>query len=830
MKNIVIGILAHVDAGKTTLIESILYNAKTIAKMGRVDHKNTLLDYDEQERDRGITIYAKEAFFEYDNNRVFVIDTPGHMDFSSEMERSLQVLDLAILLISARDGIQSHTKTIWRLLKHYKVPTIIFVNKMDISLMSKEELIKEIQSKLDSHSINYNNQDLCLINDNILNEYLNTDNISNESLSKALYNREFFPIFFGSALLNEGIIELIDAISNLSLDIKYSDEFKARVYKLSYDENNLPLAHIKINGGKLHVKDKINDEEKVDQIRLYLGSKYININEADAGMICVIKGLNNAYVGEGLGKEDDSEKPLLNACMNYKMILPDDISPLEMMKYCNILKSEDPELNIYYDSNNKEIIVSIMGSIQMEILTKKIEAISHVHVAFEVASVIYNETITNEVIGVGHFEPLRHYAEVHIKLEPLPLGSGLKYDSALSSDDLPINFQKQILSHMKDKAHLGVLTSSPITDIKMTLVAAKYHLKHTEGGDFKEATYRAIRQGLLKAQSVLLEPYYEYNLTLPSKSLSKALFDLENKHATINIQELDNGYVEVYGKGPCVELMDYKTEVIAYTSGLGEFSVSPSNYGPCVNQEEVIDKISYNPLHDTENPSSSIFCLHGSSTIIPYDKVEEYMHIPFETKSSTEYSHNPYNISEEMSKLAFMQSGGRNKKQEKRRTPSNKKVDDKKEEVKIEIKEKLKDILIVDGYNMIFSWANLKDLAKTDMHAARENLIDLIVSYQGYKGQEVILVFDGYKTMDNLGSMKIVGNTKIIYTKYGITADSYIEKLVHELKGKYHIEVASSDNLIQNAIFANSAKRISASELESKIKSFRQDIKDTYTK
>ena len=829
MKNTVIGILAHVDAGKTTLIESILYNAKTIAKMGRVDHKNSLLDYDGQERDRGITIYAKEAFFEYDNNRIFVIDTPGHMDFSSEMERSLQVLDLAVLLINARDGIQSHTKTIWRLLKHYRVPTVIFVNKMDISHRSKDELIKEIQTKLDSHSINYNDQDLCLINDNILNEYLSTNKISGDSLSMALYNREFFPIFFGSALLNEGIKELMTAITNLSLDIKYSDEFKARVYKISYDENNLPLAHIKINGGKLHVKDKIHGEEKADQIRLYLGSKYISISEAEAGMVCVIKGLNHAYVGEGLGKEEDSDKPLLNACMNYKLILPDDISPLEMMKYCNILKNEDPELNIRYDSANKEIIISIMGSIQMEILTKKIEDISHVQVAFEVASVIYNETIVNEVIGVGHFEPLRHYAEVHIKLEPLPLGSGLKYDSILSSDDLPINYQKQILSHMKDKIHLGVLTGSPITDIKMTLVAAKYHPKHTEGGDFKEATYRAIRQGLLKAQSILLEPYYEYNLTLPNKSLSKALFDLENKHASISIQELNNDYVEVSGKGPCVELMNYKTEVIAYTSGLGEFSVSPSDYGPCVNQEEIIDKISYDPLHDTENPSSSIFCLHGSSSIIPYDKVEEYMHIPFETKSSIEYSRNPYSISEEMSKLAFIQSGGRNKKQEKRYSP-NKKIEDKREEVKIEIKETLPDILIVDGYNMIFSWADLKALAPNDMHAARENLIDLIVSYQGYRGAEAILVFDGYKTMDNLGSMKTIGNTKVIYTKYGITADSYIEKLVHELRGKYRIEVASSDNLIQNAIFANGAKRISASELENKIKSFRQDIKDTYTK
>lgn len=819
MKNIVTGILAHVDAGKTTCIESMLYTAGILTKTGRVDHGDALLDFNEQERARGITIYSKEANLIWKNTYVSMIDTPGHMDLSSEMERCLQVLDVAIVLISGLDGVQSHTKTIWKCLEHYQIPTIIFVNKMDISHHDKESLLKNIQTELSRNCIDLFNADeenIAMLNDDLLNHYLDTGDISKELLQQAIFTRKCFPILFGSALKKEGIQDLLDVLDQYALAKTYPNSFGAKVYKISYEGNNLPLYHVKITGGNLQVKDKISEDQKVDQIRLYCGPQYQVVPSIDAGKICVLKGLHDLYVGQGLGFEKESSSPILNAYMNYRMVLPASQDPLEMIKYCKILMQEDPQLQIQYHSISKQIHVRIMGSIQMEILQKKIEELSHVHVTFENGDILYKETISNSVIGVGHYEPLRHYAEVHIELEPLKRGSGLQYESKVSTDILPQHWQRLILTHMQEKEHLGVLTGSPITDIKMTLVNGKAHIKHTEGGDFRQATYRAIRQGLMKAHSVLLEPYYAYTLTIPSSSLSKAMYDLESRQATIQIQEKENSQMELTGKGPVRLLMDYHREVIAYTKGQGNFSVSLSGYEPCNQQEEIIEHFHYDPNSDLENPSSSIFCSKGAGITIPYNEVEEHMHLPFEKKGKSSYQPSKYKISEEEAREIFLNSGGRNKNNTKT-VKTKKKIDYNLKTTHVE--PILPECLIIDGYNMIYSWKDLSSLAKKDISSAREQLISDVVNYQVFRGCKVILVFDGYRVKNNVGNSSNKENTSIVYTKSGQTADSYIEKTVHELKNKYRIRVASSDGLIQNTILANGATRMSAHELETKVKS-----------
>jgi len=820
MKRIVTGILAHVDAGKTTCIESMLYTSKTIRKLGRVDHQDAYLDYDNQERERGITIYSKEAHFHWKDSEIYLIDTPGHVDFSSEMERSLQVLDLAILLINGQDGIQSHTSTIWKCLKHYKIPTLIFINKMDISYKTQEELMNDLKTHFSSNCINFKSEDaedeLSMLNEDIMNHYLETEEIDSSLLQQAIFKRECFPVFFGSALKIQGIEDLMDAIIDLSFIQDYPEDFGARVYKISSDDQGNRLTHVKITGGVLNAKDKVGTDEKVDQIRLYNGKQFEMVQTAYPGMICALKGLNKYEVGQGLGFESDTTKPLLNAYMNYQLLLPEGVDALTMMRYCSVLAQEDPQLQIEYDEQRKQIFLRLMGSIQMEILQKEIEKRSKVKVGFTTGKVLFKETIQNTVIGVGHFEPLRHYAEVHLKLEPLPRGKGLVFESNCSNDDLALNWQNLILTHLKEKQHKGVLTGSPITDIKITLVAGKAHLKHTEGGDFRQATYRAIRQGLKEAESVLLEPYYSFELVVENQYVSKALFDLENKHCSFKIEEDMNNLVHIKGTGPVRELMDYQKDVIAYTKGKGQFICELEDYHACFDQEKIIEETNYDSEADLNNPTGSVFCEHGAGYFVPWDEVKEHMHIQIKEANSTSYtSYVKHTVREEELKKVFNSLGGNNKKAEK---PIKKKAKVDMNLNQIHVEDKKPECLMIDGYNMIYDWQDLKDIAKVNIESARDELINRISNYQGYKQIKVILVFDGYRVKNNTGSHFNQGNLDIIYTRYNQTADSYIEKAVHDLKKKYELSVATSDGLIQNAILANGAKRISARELEIAVK------------
>lgn len=819
MKRIVTGILAHVDAGKTTCIESMLYTSKTIRKLGRVDHQDAYLDFDNQERERGITIYSKEAHFHWKDSEIYLIDTPGHVDFSSEMERSLQVLDLAILLINGQDGIQPHTTTIWKCLKHYHIPTLIFINKMDISYKSKEELIQDLKTNFSQNCIDFSKEDvddeLSMVNEDIMNQYLETETIDSSLLQQAIFKRECFPVFFGSALKINGIEELMDAIVNLSFIPEPSNCFKAKVYKISTDEQGNRLTHVKITGGQLHTKDKISNEEKVDQIRIYNGRQYEMIQTAYPGMICALKGLNTYEVGNGLGAESDAQKPILNAYMNYQLLLPDGVDALMMMRYCSVLAQEDPQLQMEYDEQTKQIFLRFMGSIQMEILQKEIEKRSKIKVGFTTGKVVFKETIQNTVIGVGHYEPLRHYAEVHLQLEPLPRGKGLQFETDCPNDDLAINWQNLVLTHLKEKQHKGVLTGAPITDMKITLIQGKAHLKHTEGGDFRQATYRAVRQGLKEAQSILLEPYYSFELILENQYVSKALFDLENRHCSVKIEEDLQNHVHIKGQGPVRLLMDYSKEVMAYTKGKGQFSCELESYHECVDQEQIIKEFHYDSESDLNNPTGSIFCEHGAGYFVPWNEVKEHMHIQIKQASSASYSYVKHTVNEEELKRVFHSLGGNNKKEQKA-YKKKKKVD--LDLNTIHIEDQKPECLMIDGYNMIYDWQDLKDIAKQSIESARDELISRISNYQGYKRIKVILVFDGYRVKNNIGSHFHQGNLDIIYTKYNQTADSYIEKAVHDLKKKYDLSVATSDGLIQNAILANGAKRISARELEITVK------------
>lgn len=828
-KKITIGILAHVDAGKTTCIESMLYQAKEIRHLGRVDHQDALLDYDQQERERGITIYAKEAAFSWKDAQIYVIDTPGHIDFSSEMERSLQVLDLAILLINGQDGVQSHTETIWKCLEQYHVPTILFINKMDITYTSKEDLMAELQSKCSANCIDMKGPDTeeqwAMVNEDLMNAFLETEDLPLSLKQEAIVRREAFPCFFGSALKQEGITDLLDAIVDYSLEKEYPQDFGAKVYKISKDEQGNRLTHIKVTGGTIQAKQKINDEEKVDQIRIYNGPNYTSISQAEAGTICAIKGLSSFEVGQGLGAQEDSPEPLLDACMTYQLLLPKGIDPLQMKDVCDQLAQEDPQLHMQFDQEAKSISLSLMGAIQMEVLSKRIYDLCQIQVGFGPGHIIYKETITNTVRGVGHFEPLRHYAEVHLQLEPLPRNRGMVYEANLPMGQLAVNWQNLILHHLQEREHRGVLTCSPITDIKISLLAGKANLKHTSGGDFRQATYRAIRQGLMKAEKQLLEPYYQFTLEVPRESLSKALYDMEQKHASIQMEEVDEKTMQITGRGPVATLINYQQELIAYTKGLGKFTAQMDGYDLCHNAEEVIEKRHYDPENDRFNPTGSVFCTHGSGYYVPWDEVEEHMHIqPKSEETSTSYRSVKYTISDQEAKKAFERMSGQNK-NEKKQAKKPKKTDYTKD---THVQPTLPVCLIIDGYNQIFGWDAFRDLEQNDISSARDQLIDWVSNYQGYRGCRVLLVFDAYRIKDSTARNFQRGGLEIIYTKYNQTADDYIEKIVPSLKKDYQLIVASSDGLIQNAILAHGCRRMSSRELERAVLSVNEQALKLY--
>ena len=818
MKKTVIGIVAHVDAGKTTLSESILFKTNTIRKKGRVDHKDTHLDFDNQEKDRGITIFSKQARFNWLDTQFTLIDTPGHVDFSSEMERSLQVLDCAILVINGCDGIQSHTETIWKLLKHYQIPTIVYVNKMDISYLTKEQLLQDLH-KLDSTIVDVTDSfdelyDTVATNSEELLEKVLSQTITTEDIQQEFQQLHVYPCIFGSALKELHVDTLLNLLNDLTIQKVYPQTFGAKVYKVSHEDNKR-WVHLKITGGSLKAKEIIN-EEKIDQIRLYSMDKYETVTEVMAGDICSVSGLS-LQANDALGYETNNTTQL-SSYMKYRMVLPKECDVQTMLKNLQILCDEDPELKVSFDDDVKEIHLQLMGEVQIEILKNIIKQRFNVEVDFDHGSVVFMETITEAVEGVGHFEPLRHYAEVHVVLEPLERGSGLIFDTKCDEDRLAKNWQRLILTHLQEKKHKGVLTGSPITDMKITLVSGKAHIKHTEGGDFRQATYRAVRHGLRTTKSILLEPYYQYKLVVPSAYMSKAIFDIEQKSGTFTIEENENDLCILTGRAPVRKLSNYQMEVLNYTKGLGKLTCTLDGYDTCIDAEEVIEAMRYDCDNDAENPCGSVFCEGGAGFYVPYNEVEQYMHLKLtytrqEPERIASAQPRKYSISDEELKRVVSRIHGPER-PKKYVEPKKVKAVEKTNTKPVVAK---KNCVLVDGYNIIHSWEELKELANKQLDAARDKLIDILSSYQAYKKCLLIVVFDAYKVQSHVGSTHFNGNIHIVFTKTAQTADEYIEKTAHELSKDYNIRVATSDGLEQLIVLGQGGTRISAREFEREI-------------
>ena len=844
----VIGILAHVDAGKTTLSEALLYNAGITKALGRVDKGNAYLDTDELEKQRGITIFSKQAEFIWKDLEVTLVDTPGHVDFSAEMERTLQILDYAILVISASNGVQSHTRTLWELLKMYKVPTIIFVNKMDMPDTDKALLLSELKSKLDDSCVDFtdiqevmSNEEVAMTNESLMEEFLSCGKIDIEDIKRGISDREIFPCHFGSALKNDKIIDLLDGLNTYIDEKKYPDKFSAKVYKINRDSQGNRLTYIKVTGGVLRVKDIIDDsEEKINQIRIYSGDKYRTANEIYSGEVCAVTGLTKTYSGENLGIENDNNDVILEPVLMYRVVLPQEIDAAMMLPKLKQLEEEDPTLAIKWNEDLKEIQVCLMGEVQIEILKKLVLDRFKVAIEFDQGNVVYKETISNTVEGVGHFEPLRHYAEVHLRLEPGEIGSGLTFETECSEEILAKNWQRLILTHLQEREHKGVLTGSGITDMKITLVSGRAHLKHTEGGDFRQATYRAVRQGLKMAQSVLLEPYYDFRLEIPTEMLGRAMTDIERIYGKINPPENYGEYSVITGYAPVVTMRKYREDIAAYTKGQGKITCTLKGYLPCHNQEEIVEAYGYDSEADTFNPTGSVFCAHGAGFYVSYDKVYEYMHIGLENQPDKEYVYNDNKIVsgeykeerigiDEVDAIinqtynANKKSEGENKRNNWKKSRNEQDYFDYKgsKSVNSETREKY---LLVDGYNVIFAWDDLKELAAVNIDGARGKLMDILCNYQAICKCELIVVFDAYRVKGHDTEISDYHNIHVVFTKEAETADQYIEKFAHQNGRKYNVTVATSDGLEQIIIRGQGCNLISSRELKEEIDRATKDI------
>lgn len=844
----VIGILAHVDAGKTTLSEALLYNAGITKALGCVDKGNAYLDTDELEKQRGITIFSKQAEFIWKDLEVTLVDTPGHVDFSAEMERTLQILDYAILVISASNGVQSHTRTLWELLKMYKVPTIIFVNKMDMPDTDKALLLSELKSKLDDSCIDFtdiqevmSNEEVAMTNESLMEEFLSCGKIDIEDIKRGISDREIFPCHFGSALKNDKIIDLLDGLNTYIDEKKYPDKFGAKVYKINRDSQGNRLTYIKVTGGVLRVKDIIDDsEEKINQIRIYSGDKYRTANEIYSGEVCAVTGLTKTYSGENLGIENENNDVILEPVLMYRVVLPQEIDAAMMLPKLKQLEEEDPTLSIKWNEDLKEIQVCLMGEVQIEILKKLVLDRFKVAIEFDQGNVVYKETISNTVEGVGHFEPLRHYAEVHLRLEPGEIGSGLTFETECSEEILAKNWQRLILTHLQEREHKGVLTGSGITDMKITLVSGRAHLKHTEGGDFRQATYRAVRQGLKMAQSVLLEPYYDFRLEIPTEMLGRAMTDIERIYGKINSPENYGEYSVITGYAPVVTMRKYREDIAAYTKGQGKITCTLKGYLPCHNQEEIVEAYGYDSEADTFNPTGSVFCAHGAGFYVSYDKVYEYMHIGLGNQPDKEYVYNDNKIVsgeykeewigiDEVDAIinqtynANKKSEGENKRNNWKKSRNEQDYFDYKgsKSVNSETREKY---LLVDGYNVIFAWDDLKELAAVNIDGARGKLMDILCNYQAICKCELIVVFDAYRVKGHDTEISDYHNIHVVFTKEAETADQYIEKFAHQNGRKYNVTVATSDGLEQIIIRGQGCNLISSRELKEEIDRASKDI------
>ncbi len=850
MKKIVIGILAHVDAGKTTLSESLLYLSGKIRKLGRVDNKDAYLDHQELERARGITIFSKQAMFEVGDTQFTLLDTPGHVDFSTEMERTLQVLDYGLLVVSGADGVQGYTQTLWRLLAFYGIPVFIFINKMDQNGTDKERLMEELKKKLGDGCIDFGQgetqdfkEQLALCDEGLMEAYLEKGSYDKGLIDKAIRDRKVFPCYFGSALRLEGVENLLQGLEYHTLKPTYPDAFGAKVFKIARDDQGNRLTYMKITGGLLKVRDVLTNgswEEKVHQIRLYSGQKFEAVNEAEAGTVCAVTGLTQTRPGEGLGVEQDSRKPLLEPVLSYRIILPEGCDPRVMMPKLRLIEEEDPELHILWNEELKEIQVQIMGEVQIEILQSLIKSRFGIDVAFDSGSIVYKETIASTVEGVGHFEPLRHYAEVHLLLEPGERGSGLKFGVDLSDDVLGKNWKNLILTHLREKEHKGVLTGSPITDMKITLVSGRAHNKHTEGGDFREATYRAVRQGLKEAESILLEPWYSFQLELPEKMVGRAMTDIEKMHGTCHLTHVEGDMAVLVGSAPVVTMRNYQKEVTAYTKGLGRLFCSIKGYEPCHIAQEVIEAIGYDSERDSENPTGSVFCANGAGFLVPWYEVKQYMHLESylmtrEAQEQETLSHKPSTSGEhwldpeEVDRIlnqTYYANQGKKGTWQKRRSAAESFY--KPTHTPIKPVEPKEEYLLVDGYNIIFAWPELKTLAEDNMDGARGRLLDELSKYQGVRKCQIIVVFDAYRIQRHREEILDYHNIHVVYTREAQTADQYIEKFAHDNQKKYQITVATSDGLQQMIIRGSGCGVLSARELKLEVDRINEGVMEAY--
>ena len=868
MKYVTLGILAHVDAGKTTLSESLMFNTGKLNNLGRVDKGNAFLDTDPLEKERGITIFSKQAILNLDDVTATLLDTPGHVDFSAETERTLSVLDAAILVISGADGIQSHTRTLWHLLRTYNVPTFIFVNKMDQIGTSKDKIMTELLEGLSRECVDFtdfmsclekeginesaykiSNEELCeqiaTCDEHILDSYLSEGSISLGDIRRLFSHQKVYPVFYGSALKNEGITDFINSLKKIIMPYKGDPDFSARVFKITRDQKEERLTHIKLTGGTLSVRESVLDE-KITGIRVYDGVKYTNVQTAYEGQIVALSGLENTYPGQGLGNVSSDVKAHLVPVLSYSLLLPKDINQSEAIGKLLKLSEEQPDLSIEYDSESHAAGINLMGEVQTEILKRRIKERFGFEVEFGEKRIIYKETITNVVEGVGHFEPLRHYAEVHLLMEPLPEGEGLIFDADCSEDILDKNWQRLVLTHLKERVHRGVLTRSAITDMKITLVSGKAHLKHTEGGDFRQATYRAVRNGLMQAESKLLEPYYDFILEIPAEFVGRAMTDLEMRKAKDFVPEIKDDMAILKGNVPVSTLAGYASEVIAYTGGLGKLSLSVRGYGECHNAEEVVESIGYDPERDVRNSADSVFCSHGSGIIIPWDEVKLHMHMPSVLTPTKELTDEQIRnrakakVSETVSDFispeevdAILKTAGMANKKE--TFIPHKGINHKTHVVKREAKEteyrqpSKKDIkpeyILIDGYNVIYAWEELNEIARANIDGARGALIDILCDYQAMKGVELIAVFDAYRLANHPEEYINYNNIHIVFTRTAQTADYYIERFTKENRSKFKIRVVTSDGLEQVIVRGENTTVTSSREFYDEVKALQDDFR-----
>lgn len=900
MKKLVVGILAHVDSGKTTLSEAMLYTAGKIRKLGRVDHKDAYLDTDAQERERGITIFSKQAVFTYDGMEITLLDTPGHVDFSAEMERTLQVLDYAILVINGVDGVQSHTDTLWKLLKRYEIPTFIFVNKMDMEGTDKDAVFQNIRKKLDGDCVDFSSGDrdeqIAMADERLLDTYLDSGMVEVEDIIEAILDRKIFPCFWGSALKLSGVQELLDAMNTYMVMPAYNAEFGGRIFKISRDAKGERLTYMKVTGGSLKCREQIEGTEgKVNQIRIYSGARYETVEEASAGTVCAVTGLGETSAGQGVGCEQENVFVGLEPVLSYKVSYPEDKDAVVVLRDIRQLEEEEPELHVEFAQETGEIFVKVMGQVQLQVLTQIIKDRFGYLISFGMGRIIYKETLAEPVMGVGHFEPLRHYAEVHLLMEPLEPGSGMQFDTICSEDVLDKNWQRLILTHLEEKEYRGVLTGAPITDMKITVTAGRAHQKHTEGGDFRQATYRAVRQGLMMGECRLLEPVYAFRLEIPTEMTGRAMNDITRMHGRFAQPEIEGEMSILTGTAPVATMQEYQQDVTAYTRGQGKLSCTLQGYEPCHNEDEVLAASTYDPELDMANPASSVFCAHGAGYIVDWYDVYDMMHVKEDpgfalagmedvlrniTSEPTEADEDnrkrmarerqdagaPVYDEKELEDI-FVRTYGSNSRENAAYNKAgfnrhNKSVSEADWYVKKAAehgKSKTagaqtpsvgsktadtgiarpgayrkqkgeKEYLLVDGYNVIFAWDDLKALAAVNIDSARDKLIDVMSNYQGYVGCELILVFDAYKVKQNPGSITKHGNIHVVYTKEAETADMYIEKTTHELGRKYKVTVASSDGLEQLIIMGQGALRMSSRGLREEVERVNQILRNDYLK